>query len=147
MGIFHSMVEVKNLAPVALNVRFDGQETSVPSGKSFLPRETIAYAMNQNPIMGTADAWNPNISGGKYLIVAVGSKYDRELLTPEEWAAHLGQPCRIDTDTYFADKLGPKDRVVSRGKGRATQARNRNDEGVASSQAASSVDDIYADSK
>lgn len=147
MGIFHSLVAIKNLAPVPLKVTFDGQTTEVPPGVSHLPKVTVRYAMNQNPIMGQADAWNPNVSGGKYLIVAVGSKYDREPLTPQEWQEHLGRPCRIDERAYFEDKLGPKESVMLRGKGRKTMARNRADEGVATSQAASSVDNIFADGK
>lgn len=147
MGIFQDMVEVRNLAPVTLSVTYDGQEQHIPSGVSMLPKPTLRFAMNQNPIMGTADAWNPNISGGTYLIVAVGSKYDRAPLTKEEWESHLKRPCRIDEEAYFADRLNPKEKVVTRGVGRKVQARSRNDEGVATSNAASSVDNIFADGK
>jgi hypothetical protein len=132
MAVFHTMQEVRNLAPVPLKVTFDGQTTEIPPGVSFIPKVTVQFAMNQNPIMGTADADNPNISGGKYLIVPVGTKYDRAPLNEEEWAEHLGKPCRINTDEFFEDRLGPKERVVSRGKGRKTQARSRFDAGVSS---------------
>lgn len=132
MGIFYEQVKVRNLAPIPLTVRFDGQETTIPPGESFLPKITVTYAMNQNPIMGTADAWNPNISGGQYLIVPVGSKYDRPPLTKAEWEAHLNRPCRIDEEAYFADRLGPGEHVVTRGKGRKTQARSLYDTDVKS---------------
>lgn len=144
MGIFHNMAEVRNLAPITLSVRFDGQETNVPPGKSFLPKVTVIYAMNQNPIMGSADADNPNVSGGRYLIVPVGSKYDREPLTKEEWEEHRRRPCRIDEEAFFADRLGPKERVISRGKGRNTQAKSRFDTGVAAP-GAGLVDDVFTE--
>ena len=144
MGIFHNMTEVRNLAPVPLNIRFDGQEIAVPPGKTFIPKVTVLYAMNQNPIMGTADADNPNISGGKYLIVPVGSKYDREPLTEEEWTAHLNKPCRIDEEAFFADRLGPREKMVTRGRGRKVQAKSRFEAGVAS-EANESIDAIAAE--
>lgn len=146
MGIFHNLIDVRNLAPIPLSVTFDGQTTSVPPGVSQLPKVTLQYAMNQNPIMGSCDADNPNISGGKYLIVAVGSKYDREPLSKEEWEEHLGRPCRINEVAFFEDRLGPKERLISRGRGRKVQAKSRYDEGVATQGGgASSVDNIFAE--
>lgn len=144
MGVFHTMVRVRNLAPVPLNVTFDGQTTRVPPGEHEIPKIALANAMNQNPIMGTADAWNPNISGGKYLIVPVATKYDREPLTKLEWETHLDRPCRIDEKAYFEDRLGPKERVVSRGKGRKTQARGLYDTDVRAA-GSGSVDEAIAD--
>lgn len=147
MGIFQNMVMVKNLAPIPLRVTFDGQTTEIPPGVSPLPRVTVPYAMNQNPIMGTHDADNPNISGGKYLVVAVGSKYDRDPLSKEEWEEHCNRPCRIDEQEFFANRLVSGERVVRRGNGKKVQAKGRFDEGVATSAAVSSVDDIYGDGK
>lgn len=141
MGIFYNMIEVHNRAPITLSVRFDGQETNVPPGYSFLPKVCILHAMNQNPIMGKSDANNPNVSGGEYLIAAKGSKYDGPDLTEDEWEEHLGRPCRIDEQEYFAEKLGPKERVVTRGKGRKTQAKSRFDTGVAD-QRGETIDDV-----
>ena len=86
--------------------------------------------MNQNPIMGMADADNPNISGGKYLIVPVGTKYDRDPLTKDEWETHLDKPCRTNVDEFFADKLGPRERLVIRGRGKPTHAKSSYDTGV-----------------
>ena len=130
MGIFHEMKRVRNLAPIPLTITYDGQQLTVPPGESDIPKQTIGKAMNQNPIMGTADADNPNISGGKYLIVPVGSKYDREPLSREEWEEHLRRPCRIDEVAFFEDRLGPKEHMVARGKGRRTQAKSSFDTGV-----------------
>lgn len=128
MGVFQDMVQIKNLAPIPLTCVFDGQQTQIPVGLSFLPKVALIYAMNQNPIMGTASPTNPSASGGQFLIVAVGSKFDREPLTKEEWEAHLRRPCRMDEEALFGD-LGPKEHVVTRGKGR-TQAKSSNDLGV-----------------
>jgi hypothetical protein len=130
MGIFQDMKAVRNLAPVALNVRFDGQEMSIEPGVTNIPSVSVPYAMNQNPIMGSADADNPNISGARYLIVPVNSKYDREPLTKEEWEAHLNRPCRIDEEAFFGDRLGRGEHVIIRGKGRNTQAKSSFDAGV-----------------
>lgn len=130
MGIFYDMKKVRNLAPVPLTARFDGQEMTIPVGESSMPAVAVTYAMNQNPVMGSADGNNPNISGGRYLIVPVGSKYDRAALTQEEWEAHTGAPCRIDHEAFFADRLGPKEHIIFRGSGRRTQAKSLWDAGV-----------------
>ena len=142
MGIFHEMKEVRNLAPVPLKIRYDGQETEIPPGVSLIPKVAVFLAMNQNPVMGTADADNPNITGGMYLVVPVGSKYDRDPLSQEEWEEHLNRPCRIDEQAFFADRLGPKERVISRGKGKRTQAKSSFDTGVRST-SAGSVESIF----
>ncbi len=130
MGVFQDMIEVRNLAPIELTITFDGQTMRIQPGVTSIPKCTLLHAMNQNPIMGKADAWNPNISGGKYLVVPVGSKYDRDPLTQEEWEEHLQRPCRIDEVAFFEDRLGPKEHMVARGKGRKTQARSLHDQGV-----------------
>lgn len=137
MGIFHDMVQVRNLAPIPLNITYDGQTTSIPPGVCAIPKITLINAMNQNPIMGTADAWNPHVSGGKFLIVEVNSEYDRKPLTEEEWNTHLGKPSRMDEEAYFADTLDPKQRVVTRGKGRKMQARSVFEAGVRAERTAS----------
>lgn len=130
MGVFYKMRQVRNLAPIPLSVRYDGQETAIPPGVSGIPEVCVMHAMNQNPIMGQANPNNPSMSGGKYLIVPVDSKYDREPLTQKEWEEHLNRPCRMDEAAYFEDRLGPKESVVVRGKGRKTQARSSFDDGV-----------------
>jgi hypothetical protein len=133
MGIFQTEVEVRNLAPVSLTVRFDGQEKNIPPGVSRLPDMVVQYAMNQNPIMGTQDPNNPHISGAQYLIVPVGSHYDREPLTKEEWETHLNRPCRVDEQALFEEKYStdPKARLVTYGKGKKTVAKSRYEKDVA----------------
>ena len=131
MGIFYDQVTIINLAPIPLNVTFDGQTMRVPPGESSVPKVVVPYAKNQNVIMGSADADNPNISGALYLISVKGSKKDRqEPLTKEEWAAHQDAPSRINTEQFFEDRLVPGERVVTRGKGRKVQARSLFDAGV-----------------
>jgi hypothetical protein len=102
-----------------------------------IPWVTVEFAMNQNPVMGTADADNPNISGGRYLVVPVGSKYDREPLTREEWEEHCSRPCRINEVAFFEDRLGPGERMIARGKGKATHAKSAFDTGVKDARPAS----------
>ena len=131
MGIFHELVTVINLAPVPLSVTFDGQQSTIPVGESALPKIAIPYAKNQNPVMGSADPNNPSLSGAQYLISVKGSKRDRQtVLNPDEWAAHLDAPCRLNQDDFFEDRLVPGERVVVRGKGRKVQARSLFDAGV-----------------
>lgn len=130
MGIFQTMVKVRNLAPEPRNVRFDGQELSIPVGESLLPAICVKHAMEQNPIMGTADPDNPSIWGGTFLIVPIDSQWDREPLTEEEWLTHLGRPCRMNEVEFFEGILGPKERIAIKGKGKRTQAKSLFDTGV-----------------
>ena len=130
MGIFHELVVIVNRAPEALTVQFDGQQITLPPGESSIPKMVVSFAKNQNPIMGTHDADNPNISGGQYLVGVKGTKDNIKFLTNDEWNEHLGQPCRINSDEFFADKLGPKERMFVKGKGKKTQAKSSFDLGV-----------------
>ena len=130
MGIFQDMVTLINLAPIELTVTFDGQTMRLKPGENIVPKLVVGYAKNQNPVMGSQDADNPNMSGALFLVGVKGNKKDRqEPLTKEEWATHRGAPSRIDTDAFFADRLGPKERVMVRGKG-PVQARSSFDAGV-----------------
>lgn len=131
MGIFYDQTTIINLAPIALSVTFDGQQQTIPVGESQLAKVAVVYAKNQNPVMGSADADNPSLSGARYLISIKGNKKDRqEPLTKDEWQAHLDAPSRIDTDAFFADRLGHKERFMVRGKGRSVQAKSLFDAGV-----------------
>lgn len=135
MGIFHEMVTVVNRAPIPLNVRFDGQETTIPPGPSQLPKVCINYAKNQNPIMGTQDPNNPSITGARYLIGIVAPKGHLQKdpidpLTKEEWEEHLGRPCRLNETEFFEGRLAPGEHVEVKGRGRKTQARGSFDTGV-----------------
>jgi hypothetical protein len=129
MGIFYDMTKVFNRAPVPITVRFDGQDTILQPGEAQLPSVSVSYAKNQNPIMGSADADNPHLSGADYLIGVVG-KDNCAPLTKEQWEAHLGMPCRVNYDQFMEDRLGPKEHVEVKGKGRKTQAKGAFDGGV-----------------
>ena len=130
MGIFHDMVTVINRAPVTLRVTFDGQSLDITPGETILPAIVVAFAKNQNPVRGTADMDNPNISGAQYLVSVKGKKGDpQEPLTEEEWTEHLAQVSRFDMQTYFGDRLAPKEHAIIRGKG-PVQAKSNFDAGV-----------------
>lgn len=137
MGIFYEQVEVVNRAPIPLNVRFDGQDMVLVPGKNIVPKVAVQYGKNQNPVMGTQDPENPHISGAEFLIGVIGSRDNCEPLTPEEWAIHLGKPCRMDTDALFEERYGndPKAKMILHGgrKGgknkSASFARSRNEAG------------------
>jgi len=117
MGIFQEMITVYNRAPVALTVRFDGQQIEIPPGATSIPKVVAEFAKNQNPIMGSQDADNPNVSGAEYLIGIVGRRGENcEPLTAEEWETHLGKPCRVNTDEMFEGLLDTKERVFVRGR-------------------------------
>ena len=134
MGIFHAHANVFNRTPVELGIVFDGQEITLPPLTMVqVPVVAVGYGMNQNPVMGSFDPNNPHISGGKYLIGVEGDKdYPCEPLTPEEWEAHLGRPCRVDELVAFEERYGgdPKAKLVVHGKGRKTTANNRTEAGI-----------------
>jgi len=137
MGVFYQLVEVINRAPVDITITFDGQCKTLTPGKNYIPAMTIQYGKNQNPIMGSQDPHNPHISGAKYLIGVPGEDLpeDCEPLTPEEWAAHLGEPARDNTQQSFEENYGndPKAKLVVRGKGRRSTANSRYEAGAAPS--------------
>lgn len=141
MGIFHQQSKVFNRAPVALRVRFDGQETDIPPGESYIPTATVPFAKNQNPIMGKSDPYNPHISGGKYLIAEIGydSPEECQPLSKKEWEEHLGRPCRIDETILFENILGPGETYRVKGVGRRTAARSLYDTNVKGSGSDGSV--------
>ena len=120
MGIFQNLVEVVNRAPEDITITFDGQCKTLTPGTNHIPRVTVDYGKNQNPIMGSQSPYNPHISGAKYLIGVVGedTPEDCEPLTAAEWADHLGQPQRENAQLAFEDKYGgdPKAKLVVRGR-------------------------------
>lgn len=127
MAVFQTLVPVYNRAPVALNIRFDGQDYTLQPGHDNIPDITIMYAKNQNPIFGSADMNNPHVSGARYLIVEKGEDGYGVPLTETEWNDHLGRPSRYDVEAEFREKYGndPKARLVQLGpKGRTSTARN-----------------------
>src|SRR5882672_5913861 len=121
MGIFYQMTEVYNRTPVKLNVRFDGQDIEILPGKSSIPTISVDFAKRQNPIMGSADANNPSLSGARYLVGIVGID-ECEPLTEEEWSIHLGKPCRIDMDEFMEDRIPVGYHLETKGKGKKTQS-------------------------
>lgn len=135
MGIFHEHVTLINRTPVDLTVTFDGQAKTLTPGENFVPAVVVDFAKNQNPIMGSVDPNNPHISGGRYLVGVKGSHEpgeEVEPLTPEEWANHLGRPCRTDEQEAFMERYGsdPKARLVTNGKGRRSTANSRIEAGA-----------------
>lgn len=135
MGIFHEQVVLVNRSPINLTVTFDGQEKTLVPGENLVPQVVVDYAKNQNPIMGSVDPNNPHISGGRYLVGVKNSPEpgeETEPLSPEEWAAHLGRPCRTDEQEAFNEKYSgdPKARLVVHGKGRRSTATSRNEAGA-----------------
>lgn len=129
MGVFQELKVVVNRAPIALNVRFDGQDMQLPPGESPLPSVAVTYAKNQNPIMGSADPNNPSLSGGRYLVGVKGVD-DCTPLSKAEWEDHTGQPCRLNWEELMEDKIAPNEKVVFKGKGKKTQAKGNFDSGV-----------------
>lgn len=131
MGIFYDMTNVVNRAPEPITVRFDGQDMTLTPGENRIPTMAVQYGKNQNPIMGSQDPLNPHISGASYLLGIVGID-DCTPLTEEEWAAHLGRPCRLDEQAIFEERYGqdPKARMVVHGTKRSkSSARSRSDAG------------------
>lgn len=131
MGIFYEMAMCRNRTPVDLTVTFDGQCKTLPAGKDTpIPRVAIGFAKNQNPVMGSADPNNPHISGARYLVADLSAEdmpdNEHEPMTEEEWAAHLGEPQRINAQEAFIERYGgdPKAKLVTQGKGRRTAARS-----------------------
>ena len=118
MGIFHEQMEIVNRAPWPLTVRFDGAELTVPVGKSFFPKQCWRYALNQNPIMGTQDAFNPHVSGAEYLIgdPARPTKYPCDPLTPEQVNTQRNKPSRYDYEALMEPSLGKRDKIEIKGR-------------------------------
>jgi hypothetical protein len=129
MGIFYDMTEVVNRGRAVCVVKFDGQELDIAPGPAVIPTMALLVAKNQNPVRGTAQMDNPTVSGCEYLI-GIKGKDDCTPLTDEQWAAHVNAPSRWDMDDYFSERLGPKEHMIVRGKGRPTQAKSSFDAGV-----------------
>jgi hypothetical protein len=133
MGVFYETVPVINRTPIDLTVTFDGQCKTLKPGTNAIPAMTVPYAKNQNPVMGSQDPNNPHISGARYLIGVPGEDLpaDCEPLTEAEWAAHLGEPTRENSQQAFEEKYGgdPRAKLVVHGKGRKTVAQSRYEAG------------------
>lgn len=134
VGVFQDMVEIVNRAPVNLSVQFDGQSHTLTPGRNFIPRVTLPYAKNQNPLKGSADLDNPTATGLEFLIGIVGTRDNCEPLTDEEWAAHNASPSRFNTDDILdlaSRRLKPGEHLIvkpARKQSRFTVALNPNTE-------------------
>lgn len=131
-GVFLQHVKVFNRAPVSLAVFFDGERSALPPGPSEVPAKVVYMAKNQNPVMGSGEADNPHVDGTRYLIVEESDTGFGEPLTDEEWADHLGKPCRVNEEAAFAEKYAndPKAKLIVRGKGQKSTAKSRYEAGM-----------------
>ena len=132
-GVFLQTTKVFNRAPETVHVFFDGERRDIPPGYFDLPNVTLYHAKNQNPVMGSGDPNNPHESGTRYLVVEPSDEGYGEPLTKEEWADHLGKPCRVDEQAAFAEKYAndPKAKLIARGTKNPATARNRYEAGSA----------------
>lgn len=132
-GIFLQRIRIFNRAPIALAVFFDGERNTIPPGFYELPAVTLYHAKNQNPIMGSGDPDNPHQSGTRYLITEEGDEDHGKAMTAEEWAEHLGKPCRVDEQAAFNERYAndPKAKLIVRGAKQSSTARNRYEAGSA----------------
>ena len=131
MGIFFKRIQVFNRAPITLFVMFDGQRDPIPPGLHELPEQTVWKAKNQNPVMGSADPYNPGANGARYLIVTDDEEGWEVPLTKDEWEDHCKRPCREDETIWFREKYGedPKAKLIQRGSRNSVAARNRMEAG------------------
>lgn len=132
-GVFLQTTKVFNRAPESVFVFFDGERREIPVGYFDLPNMTLYHAKNQNPIMGSGDPNNPHESGTRYLVLEPGDEGYGEPLSAEEWADHLGKPCRVDEQAAFAERYAndPKAKLIVRGAKNSATARNRYEAGSA----------------
>ena len=123
MALFHEMSEVFVRTPWPLTIRYDGQESTLQPGKNSIPTVTIENALNQNPLMGSADAYNPHLSGGQYLIGVIGKekKYPCDPLTEDEIFAQNNCPSRYDYMALLGEKLVKGETVAVRGRKKASR--------------------------
>lgn len=139
MGIFYEQTTVINRAPIAITIRFDGQDLTLKPGANIVPKLAVQYGKNQNPIMGSASFTDPSIHGSRYLIGEPGVDRDEDCvpLTDEEWQEHLGKPCRLNEQEIFEERYAndPKARMIVHGQkfnkqGETSPARNRSEAGL-----------------
>lgn len=136
MGVFYATVPCLNRAPVDVTVTFDGQCKTLPANSvTHIPKVAIQFAKNQNPVMGSQDPNNPHISGARYLVADLSaddtSDNEHTPLTEEEWAAHLGEPQRLNSQEAFEEKYGgdPKAKLIKRGKANKPAAASKTEAG------------------
>jgi hypothetical protein len=118
MGVFQDLAEVVNRCPYNLTIRFDGQEMTLVPGKNFIPTQTVQYALNQNPLMGSQDPDNPTMSGAEYLIGLPNkaNKYPCEPLTTEQLQLQKSRPSRFNHEELMEPNLAPGERIAVKGR-------------------------------
>lgn len=118
MGIFYETVDVFNRVPWPLTVRFDGQEKTLQPGRNTIPIISLYHALNQNPIMGSQDADNPNVTGAEYLIGIIGkeNKYPCTPLSDEELVFQKNNPSRYNYKDLIEPRLGKRDTIEVKGR-------------------------------
>lgn len=128
-GTFWKMIPIFNRAPKTLYVFFDGERHPIPPGLSEIPERTLYHAKNQNPIMGSADPYNPGMAGARYLIVEKDDEGFGTSLTKDEWEEHCNRPCREDERIWFNERYGsdPKAKQLVRGSRNSVAARHRSE--------------------
>ena len=71
MGIFFEQIEIVNRTSRALNVRFDGQDITIPPNytaegtriegvHTMVPKQVMPFALNQNVVMGSEELEDPS---------------------------------------------------------------------------------------
>jgi hypothetical protein len=132
MGIFQKFVTVYNRTPVKLYVTFDGQREPLMPGLNEIPEQTVMFAKNQNPVMGSQDPNNPGMAGARFLVVGEHDPGFGVPMTKAEFEAHLMRPCRIDEEAAFAERYGndPKARQVLHGVHAKPAAKSRYEAGT-----------------
>lgn len=118
MGVFQDLVEVVNRCPWNLTIRFDGQEMTLKPGKNLVPSQTVQYALNQNPLMGSQDPDNPTMSGAEYLIGLPNKagKYPCEPLDAEQLHAQRNRPSRFNHEELMEPNLAPGEKIAVKGR-------------------------------
>lgn len=119
LGVFPELVEIINRCPWDLSVMFDGQSKTLRPGKNLVPGIVLQYALNQNPLMGSADCNNPTVTGCEYLIGIVGREklYPTTALTAEQIFAQENNPCRFDYLDLMEERMDKKrEKVVLKGR-------------------------------
>lgn len=142
MGIFQDLVEVVNRTPWELTIRFDGQEMTLVRNYDFIkqedgtfeakrrkgvsnmiPSQTVQYALNQNPLMGSQDPDNPTMSGAEYLIgiPTKPNKYPCEALDSEQISAQENRPSRFNHEELMEPNLAPGEKIGVKGRKKVSQ--------------------------
>lgn len=119
LGVFPDLVEIVNRCPWNITVTFDGQSKTLKPGSNMVPGVVVQYALNQNPLMGSADTNNPTVTGCEYLIGIVSRErnYPTEPLTADQIAQQTNSPCRFDYLALMEERMDTKrEKVVLKGR-------------------------------